>query len=160
MGRAALLVDGDLRHPSLREFFGPDEKPGFAEVLSGAASARQTIQQNSEYGFDIVPAGQMLTTPFSLLASQHMQEALRQLSEKYDTVIIDGPPILGLADAVLLARSVEAVLVVVEANRLHRSEIEIALSRLPGAGIIGTVVTKFNPKSAGVRYGGTDYYNY
>ncbi|MDP9423667.1 MAG: polysaccharide biosynthesis tyrosine autokinase [Pseudomonadota bacterium] len=160
MGRAALLIDGDLRHPSLREFFGPDERPGFAEILRGVATAPQTIQQNEENGFDIVPAGQMLSTPFSLLASQHMQEALRQLSEKYDTVIIDGPPILGLADAVLLARSVEAVLVVVEANRLHRSEIEIALSRLPGSGIIGTVVTKFNPKSAGVRYGGTDYYSY
>lgn len=160
MGRHALLIDGDLRHPSLREFFGPDERPGLAEVLSGVAAAPQTIQQNGEYGFDIVPAGQMLSTPFSLLASPHMQEALRQLSEKYDTVIIDGPPILGLADAILLARSVESVLVVVEANRLHRSEIEIALSRLPGSGIIGTVVTKFNPKSAGVRYGGTDYYTY
>jgi capsular exopolysaccharide synthesis family protein len=160
MGRHALLIDGDLRHPSLREFFGPDEKPGLAEVLSGVVAAPQAIQQNGEYGFDIVPAGQMLSTPFSLLASPHMQEALRQLSEKYDMVIIDGPPILGLADAVLLARSVESVLVVVEANRLHRSEIEIALSRLPGSGIIGTVVTKFNPKSAGARYGGTDYYTY
>ena len=160
MGRSALLIDGDLRHPSLREFFGPDQGPGFAEILRGLAPAPRTIQQNKEYGFDIVPAGQMLSTPFSLLASQHMQEALRQLSKKYDTVIIDGPPILGLADAVLLARSVESVLVVVEANRLHRSEIEIALSRLPGSGIIGTVVTKFNPKSAGVRYGGTDYYSY
>ena len=160
MGRHALLIDGDLRHPSLREFFGPDEKPGFAEVLSGVATAQQTIQQNGEYGFDVVPAGLMLSTPFALLASPHMQEALRKLAEKYDTVIIDGPPILGLADAVLLARSVESVLVVVEANRSHRSEIEIALSRLPGSGIIGTVVTKFNPKSAGVRYGGTDYYTY
>jgi capsular exopolysaccharide synthesis family protein len=160
MGKAVLLVDGDLRHPSLREFFGPDEQPGLAEILRGLAAAPQTIQQNEENGFDIVPAGQMLSTPFSLLAGQHMQEALRQLSEKYDTVIIDGPPILGLADAVLLARSVESVLVVVEANRLHKSEIEIALSRLPGSGIIGTVVTKFNPKSAGVRYGGTDYYSY
>lgn len=160
MGKSVLLIDGDLRHPSLREFFGPDEQPGLAEILRGLAAASQTIQQNEENGFDIVPAGQMLSTPFSLLASQHMQEALRQLSEKYDIVIIDGPPILGLADAVLLARSVESVLVVVEANRLHRSEIEIALSRLPGSGIIGTVVTKFNPKSAGVRYGGTDYYSY
>ncbi|HET9337169.1 MAG TPA: polysaccharide biosynthesis tyrosine autokinase [Sphingomicrobium sp.] len=160
MGRAALLIDGDLRHPSLREFFGPDELPGLAEVLRGVATAPQTIQKNGEYGFDVVPAGQMLSTPFSLLASPRMQDALRQLSENYDAVIIDGPPILGLADAVLLARSVESVLVVVEANRLHRSEIEIALSRLPGSGIIGTVVTKFNPKSAGVRYGGTDYYAY
>ena len=160
MGKAALLIDGDLRHPSLREFFGQDDRPGFAEILSGAAAAPQTIQHNGENGFDIVSAGQMLSTPFSLLASPHMQETLRQLADKYDTVIIDGPPILGLADAVLLARSVESVLVVVEANRLHRSEIEIALSRLPGSGIIGTVVTKFNPKSAGVRYGGTNYYSY
>ena len=137
-----------------------DKAEGLGEWLRGVAAAPQTIQKNGEYGFDVVPAGQMLSTPFSLLASHRMQEVLRQLSEKYDAVIIDGPPILGLADAVLLARSVESVLVVVEANRLHRSEIEIALSRLPGSGIIGTVVTKFNPKSAGVRYGGTDYYAY
>jgi Mrp family chromosome partitioning ATPase len=102
----------------------------------------------------------MLSNPVALLAKPYTQELLQQLSARYDMIIIDGPPIMGLADAVLLARSVESVLVVVEANRVHRTQFEIALARLPGSGIIGTVVTKFNPKSAGVQYGGTDYYSY
>ncbi len=159
-GKSVLMIDGDLRHPSLQQFFGPNDGPGLAELLEGSATAQQTIQSNDKHGFDVVSAGQMLSAPVSLLASPHMQELLRQLSTEYDIVIIDGPPVMGLADAVLLARSVESVLVVVEANKVHWSEVEIAISRLPGSGIIGTVVTKFNPKSAGVRYGRTDYYSY
>ena len=68
----------------------------------------------------------------------------------------DGSP----SRAVLLARSVEAVLVVVEANRTLSSEIDVAVSRLPQNNIIGAVITKFDAKSAGVRYGGHDYYTY
>ena len=75
-------------------------------------------------------------------------------------MIIDGPPIMGLADAVLLARNVEAILVVVEANRTLSSELDVAVSRLPQANVIGGVITKFDPKSAGVSYGGYDYYTY
>jgi hypothetical protein len=67
---------------------------------------------------------------------------------------------MGLADAVLLSRSVEAVLVIVEANRVHSSQLDLAVSRLPGSNVIGAVLTKFDAKSAGVRYGGTDYYAY
>lgn len=160
MGRRVLLIDGDLRHPSVREFVGPDDRPGFSELLTGTASPKDTIQHNQEYEFDVISAGRMLSNPVGLLAKPYTQELLQKLSAQYDMIIIDGPPIMGLADAVLLARSVESVLVVVEANRVHRSQFEIAISRLPGSGIIGTVVTKFNPKSAGVRYGGTDYYSY
>jgi succinoglycan biosynthesis transport protein ExoP len=89
-----------------------------------------------------------------------MKEALDGLLETHDIVIVDGPPIMGMADAVLLARSVEAVLVVVEANRTLSSEVDVAVSRLPQNNIIGAVITKFDAKSAGVRYGGHDYYTY
>ena len=67
---------------------------------------------------------------------------------------------MGLADAVLLAHSVEAVLVVVEANRTLSSQVDVAISRLPQSNVIGGVITKFDPKSAGVHYGGYDYYTY
>jgi Mrp family chromosome partitioning ATPase len=89
-----------------------------------------------------------------------MKQALDGLLEDHDIVIVDGPPIMGLADAVLLARSVEGVLLVVEANRTLSSEVDVALSRLPQDNIIGGVITKFDAKSAGVRYGGHDYYTY
>jgi Mrp family chromosome partitioning ATPase len=83
-----------------------------------------------------------------------------RLGADHDIVIFDGPPIMGLADAVLLARNVEAVLVIVEANKTQASQIDVAISRLPNANVIGGVITKFNPKTAGVRYGGYDYYTY
>jgi capsular exopolysaccharide synthesis family protein len=160
MGKRVLLIDGDLRHPSVRDFIPQDEGPGLSEVLSGSAAAEQTIQRNDEHGFDVVPAGQARGNPVSLLATSHIEEVFRRLSTEYDIIVIDGPPVMGLADAVLLARSVESILVVVEANRIHWSQVDLALSRLPANAIIGSVITKFNAKTAGVRYGGTEYYAY
>ena len=160
MGKRVLLIDGDLRHPSVRDFTPQDEGPGLSEVLMGLVAAEQTIQRNDEHGFDVVPAGQMRGCPVAILARSRIDDVFRQLSIEYDIIIIDGPPVMGLADAVLLARSVESILVVVEANRAHWSQVDLALSRLPANGIIGSVVTKFNAKAAGVRYGRTDYYSY
>jgi capsular exopolysaccharide synthesis family protein len=160
MGKRVLLVDGDLRHPSLLNFTGQDDGPGLSDVLVGSVQAHQTIQRNDDDGFDVIPAGEARSSPVALLAKPQIQEMLHQLSADYDIVIIDGPPVMGLADAVLLARSVESILVVVEANRLHWSQVDVALSRLPADVIVGSVVTKFNAKAAGVRYGGTDYYSY
>jgi Mrp family chromosome partitioning ATPase len=89
-----------------------------------------------------------------------LPKLLELLAQDHDIIILDGPPILGLADAVLLGRCVEAVLVVVEANRAHSSEVEAALARMKQENLIGGVITKFDAKSAGVRYGAYDYYTY
>ena len=67
---------------------------------------------------------------------------------------------MGLADAIMLAGSVDAVLVVVEANRVHFAQLDLAVSRLPATTVVGGVVTKFDAKRAGVHYGNTEYYNY
>jgi capsular exopolysaccharide synthesis family protein len=159
MGKRVLLIDGDLRHPTIQGD-AADPAPGIADLLSGQAAAEDAVQQDSPGGYDFVAAGRDRVNPVSILKTQQIADVLEEVSAGYDITIIDGPPILGLADAVLLASAVDAVLLVVEANRLHWTQVDNALSRLPDDRIIGAVVTKFDAKAAGVPYGGTDYYSY
>jgi capsular exopolysaccharide synthesis family protein len=158
LGKRVLLVDGDLRHPSFPS--NDDATPGLTELLAGGVDPEDVIQQDVESGIHFVSVGQLGDRPVAVLANPDIRKVLRRFSESYDIIIVDGPPILGLADAVLLSRSVEAVVVVVESNRLHWTQLDNALSRLGTNNIVGTVVTKFNAKAAGVRYGSTQYYSY
>ena len=161
MGKRVVVVDADLRRAAVSSRPGEEAiNLGFSAVLAGSISARSAVERHEDTGVNIVRAGDVTTSPVALLSAEHMKKALDGLLEDHDIVIVDGPPIMGLADAVLLARSVEAVLLVVEANRTLSSEVDVAISRLPQDNIIGGVITKFDAKSAGVRYGGHDYYTY
>lgn len=160
MGKRVLLIDGDLRRPSSTKLLGNSNEPGLSQVLSGNADAGKSVQQTDGEAFSIVRAGDADCSPVTLLGADRIKSVFDGLAEDHDIVIVDGPPVMGLADAVLLARSVDSVLVVVEANRTHLSEVDVAISRLPQSNVIGGVITKFDPKSAGVRYGGYDYYTY
>ena len=160
MGQKVLLIDGDLRHPSLANMLGQEDGPGFSDALSGAARPDTVIRPVAGQGFNVIAAGQSRESSVSLLSTGNLQALLDDFSADHDIVIIDGPPIMGLADAVLLAGSVDAVLVVVEANRVHYGQLELAVSRLPPTTVVGVVVSKFDAKRAGVDYGNTAYYNY
>jgi polysaccharide biosynthesis transport protein len=160
-GKRVIVVDADLRRFAT-ELRSEEEAsgPGLSNVLEGSTAAHEAVQRYDGATFSVICAGDIRTSPVALLAPDHMKDILDQLLESHDIVIVDGPPIMGLADAVLLARSVEAVLVVVEANRTLSSQVDVAISRLPQSNVIGGVITKFDPKSAGVQYGGYDYYSY
>jgi capsular exopolysaccharide synthesis family protein len=160
MGRRVLVVDGDLRRPSSTKLISHSPNPTFTDVLAGSATTKQLIEATQDEPFSVVPAGNPRCNPVTLLGATGVKSAFDNLAKTYDIVIIDGPPILGLADAVLLARSVESVVLVVEANRTHSSELDLAISRLPRDNLIGAVITKFDAKVAGVRYGGSEYYVY
>ena len=139
---------------------GQRSKPGLSDILTGSAAADKTVEKNREAGFSLVRAGDRNSNPVGLLATDKIKGVFDRLAADHDIVIIDGPPVMGLADAVLLARSVDSILVVVEANRTHVNELDLALSRLPQSTILGGVITKFDAKAAGVRYGSYDYYTY
>jgi Mrp family chromosome partitioning ATPase len=121
---------------------------------------RSTVRPIVEFGFDVVGPGEAKGSPLALLSAGHLKTALDEISPDYAIVIVDGPPIMGLADAVLIAGSVEAVLVVVAANGIDLSLLEVAVSRLSAHTLVAGVVTKFDAKSAGVKYGDMNYYNY
>jgi polysaccharide biosynthesis transport protein len=160
MGKRVLLIDGDLRRPSSTKLLPNLPKPGLSDVLAGSATPEKTVEHNDKELFNVVGAGKVDANPVTLLAADRIKSVFNKLAAKHDIVIIDGPPIMGLADAVLLARSVDAVLVVVEANRTHMSELDIAISRLGQNNVVGGIITKFDARTAGVRYGGSDYYTY
>jgi len=160
MRKRVLLIDGDLRRPSLDRMLGALVGPGLSDVLAGAAEAKSTIQRSEEHGFDIMIAGDAKDDPVSLLSTDNLQKTMDELSAIYDVVIIDGPPILGIADAVVLASHVAVGILVVQANRTDSEELRVAVSRLPAELPLAAIITKFNPKSAGVRYGGSSYYKY
>jgi capsular exopolysaccharide synthesis family protein len=160
MGKKVLLVDGDLRRPSLRNLVGDIEGPGLSDALAGSSKEFNVIVRNDDHGFNIIGAGQSPSNPVAVLSNDRMGSVLRQLANEHDIVIIDGPPILGLADAVLLGRSVTAILLVAEANSTNLSQLEMAMSRLGMGKVVGGIITKFNPKAAGASYGRMDYYSY
>jgi len=179
MGKRVLVIDADLRRPSSTKPIADSSKATLSDVLTGSARVEKVIEQLSRYpnlcgeggrrrarqlktdsGFSVISAGDVEVNPVTLLATDRLADILEKFAASYDIVIVDGPPVLGLADAVLIARSVEAVLLVVEANRTHSSEIAMAVSRLTNANVIGGIVTKFDSKVAGVRYGDSEYYTY
>jgi len=137
-----------------------NSKPGLSDVLKGSTAIEKTVQKSSSNEFNIVRAGDHNSNPVSLLAADKIKTVFQKLAADHDIVIVDGPPVMGLADAVLLARSVDAVLVVTEANRTLLTQLNVALSRLPGSNIIGGIITKFDAKAAGVHYGDYNYYSY
>jgi capsular exopolysaccharide synthesis family protein len=159
MGKRVLLVDADLRRAASGRSFNLPDHPGFAEALTGVAEPEKAIDEDLD-GYSVVRSGELSGSPVPLLSRSHVRSVITRFADEYDIVIFDAPPIMGLADTVLLARSTDAVLVVVEANRIHSSQLDLSISRLPEDRVIGAVLTKFDPRTAGVHYGGHDYYQY
>lgn len=162
LNRRVLLVDADLRRPSLHRALGlalPDS--GLSSVLARMTEARSAIVPSGIAGLSFLPSGQLPPDPATLFAGSAMRDLLVSLEDDYDVVILDGPPVLALADAVQLTTSVQATVFVVEASGARLGQARNAVSRLMRAGghVVGCVMTKYNAKKSG--YGqSNDYYRY
>ena len=153
LGYNTLLLDGDLRHPSFTMEDG--ETPGFSGLLTGASKLEEVIRPTSISGLSLLEAGKVPPNPADLLSDPALAEILRKLSGMFDIVIVDGPPVLGLADAPLLAAVCDRTLVVFEADKIKLSVAQNTIGRLRAAGarIVGGVLTKFDAKTSGYGYG-------
>jgi succinoglycan biosynthesis transport protein ExoP len=162
VGRRVLLVDGDLRRPSLHRVVGGTNNVGVSNFLSGSDGLADKVQPTSHPNLAFIACGPIPPNPAELWggdrATAFVQEALTQ----FDHVIIDGPPVLGFADAPILAAQVTGFLFVAESRGARRSQVRGALRRLASghARLLGVVLTKFNARAA-TSYGGYDYaYDY
>jgi polysaccharide biosynthesis transport protein len=163
IGKRVLLMDVDLRRPSLHGVLGSTNETGLSSVLTHQARLETVVASSDQENLSFIASGPIPVNPTTLLTSQLMRDILRQLVDSYDIVIMDGPPVLGLADSPLLASIAEGTLFVVESNRGSRGATKAALKRLQtaNANILGLVLTKFNAKKAGSSsYYGYDYYYY
>ncbi len=157
-----LLIDGDMRNPSLHQMLGTENSLGLSNYLSGSDDLTKLIHKESSYGFDAMSAGPIPPNAAELLSSSRMQELLSKLAENYDTVIVDAPPVLGLADIPLLAASVEGVIYTIEAGGVRIRGIQSAIERVRSshAHIFGGILTKIPQQHSGYGYGYAYQYSY
>ena len=161
LGRRVLLADGDLRNPSMHRVVGVENDAGMSNLLSGGAELRSLVKSTSQANLDFIACGPLPPNPAELWGGDRLKRVLEEAAGSYDHVVIDGPPVLGFADAPLLASAVGGTMFVLEAKGTRRAQARGALRRLAvGKGhILGAVLTKFNTKA--VQYGGYDYaYDY
>ncbi len=149
-GSRVLLIDGDLRKPSLHRTLQLKNDQGFSELLSNQKMMNEVIKTAFDDRLYIITSGTIPPDPVSLLSGVRLQQVLQEAQKAFDMIIIDGPPVMGLADAPLIAAASKAVLFVVEAGgRTNQQKIAISRMAVTGTPIVGAVLTKFDSKAEG-----------
>jgi Mrp family chromosome partitioning ATPase len=139
-----LLVDADLRSPSVHGLFGLDQSPGLVELVRDRLELTDVVQRIESLGLDVLTSGGSISRPGDLAASHQFEEVLRNARATYDLVVIDSPPVLIAADAAGIASQdgVGALLVVRRhAKRRHVGN-AIRKLRLMDANVLGLVVNR------------------
>ena len=165
MGRKVLLVDVDLRRPSVHRRLELDNEKGMSTLLTHQDSLDHVIKPSGLKNLDVITSGPVPPSPTELIASLRMEELIDEFSARYDVVVLDSPPVLGLADAPLISALVEGVIFIIESERARRGSLKSSLRRLRTMRpvILGAVLTMFDPSKLSHGYSeyyGYDYYSY
>lgn len=157
MGKRVMLVDTDLRRPSLHQLFHLPSEPGLTDLLLRNQTLAQVTRKISQPGLYLLPCGKIPPNPAELLASVWMDQVIDALKKQYDIVLFDAPPILPVTDALLLAAKTKHLLWVVAAGKTRSDPLRRAREALEqvDAKILGVVL---NRMSAGRGYGYYYYY--
>ena len=155
VGARVLLIDADMRNPSMHKLLQRPLGSGLSNLLTGQGDLDTYIQPSNTPNLAVMMAGPIPPNPAELLSADRIEAVLREATGKYDHVLIDGPPILGLADAPLLSRAVEGTVLVVESGRTRASDARNAIDRLLAvrANVLGAILAKFDSRSLGYGYG-------
>ena len=137
-----LLVDADLRRPTIHRLFGLGDGPGLTDVLMGGAELENVLVPLPEYHVTILPAGTPPSHPAEMLGSSAMRRVLDTLRTRFDRVLIDMPPVAPLADLHIVAPQVDGILMIVRAGMTARPAIERALSGLDVSKVLGLVLNE------------------
>jgi len=161
-GAKVLLIDGDLRSPSLNKWFGMERGRGLSELLTQQANFAEVVRQVEPGDLSVMFAGTIPPNPAELLASGALEYVLKEASEQFEHIIIDASPVLGLSDAPQIARVAEGTVFVMEAGRTRASQARHAVERLiqVRAHVVGAVLTKLDKRSSGYGYGYSYHYSY
>jgi receptor protein-tyrosine kinase len=157
-GRKVLLIDGDLRHPSLADVLGLESNVGLTTVLLGRQSVAESIQRHAPSGIDVLTSGAIPPNPTEILQSKAARMFLSEARDMFDIVIIDSPPLLPVADAAILAVEADGALLVTRHGKTHRQNLVMARARLEavGARLFGAVLN-MAPRGGLKGYGANAY---
>lgn len=164
LGKRVLLVDTDLRRPTLHNRVANRNQLGLTELLIGNAKFEDVSVPSEIENLTFMTALPMPMDPSRLLGSGRFTAFVEDACSRYDLVVFDCPPMLGLSDTAAVSTHVDSVLFVTDASRFQRGAVKASLRRLllVKASVIGVLLTKFNPKSSGSQYAyyGYSYYGY
>jgi capsular exopolysaccharide synthesis family protein len=142
-----LLIDCDLRRPSVHRLFGIADGPGLGDVLMSAAELDHALVALPEYHLTVLPAGLPPSRPAELLGSATMRRLLDTLRSRFDRILIDVPPVAPLADLHILAPMVDGLLMIVRAGVTPKPAIERALAGLDASKVLGLVLNESGGES-------------
>lgn len=153
-GKKVVLVDADMRSPSLHQYLGARNASGLSNYLAGEEDWRSLLQPLKTEGVTLLAAGPVPPSPADLLSGERFPALAGELAQAFDLVLFDTPPMLDIDDAPLVARGVTRVVFVMEAGRSGIRAIRAALDRLRAADatIMGGVVTKLGDQNADYQY--------
>ncbi len=157
-GKRVLIIDGDMRRPSMHSLFGLDNGTGLTSYLVGDASLQSILRQTRIEGLSVITTGPVPLDPAKLVESRKMHELLEDMKNVYDLVIVDSPPVFAAADALILGSASDGAIVVVESGRTTRQlylDTEEALQKA-NINSVGVVLNKVAGREGSHLY----YYKY
>ncbi|MGB8543295.1 MAG: polysaccharide biosynthesis tyrosine autokinase [Candidatus Acidiferrales bacterium] len=154
LGEKVLLIDADLRRPSLHNFFSVPNTSGLVNFLTGDPDWRSLLSHPAPVGLSVLPSGPIPPNPADLLSSEYMPALVREASKEYKFIVLDSPPLLNLADSRILATLVDGVILVVGGGITPRELVHRAYASAVDAGshVLGATINFADTRS--------DYYSY
>jgi tyrosine-protein kinase Etk/Wzc len=156
--KRVLIIDADLRRGYLHKYFNLQTQPGLADYLNGQTELSQIIKATEVSGLDVIVRGKSPANPSELLSTTQFAAMLSQLSEQYDHILIDTPPILAVTDGIIISQHAGVNLVIARYAKTQMKELELTINRFEQAGVKvnGIILNDIQRSSAGYGYG----YNY
>ncbi len=162
LGKRVLLIDGDMRSPSIDGLLGIPSQAGLSDYLANAATVDHLLHPSPFENLSVITAGRIPPNAAELLSGPRLEALLAELGDLFDHIIIDCPPVLGLADAPLVANKVQGTLFAIESHGTRLGAVRVAISRLrdTNAHLVGTVLIKFDARKQAYGYGYDYGYGY
>ncbi len=158
-GQPTLLVDADLRAPSIHKIFEIDRPQGLAAILDGGCSLDDAIVTHWSEHLHILPAGKLVKSPHALLGSGRLEKLVEDLKLRYKNVIVDTPPILSASEALFIAKLADQTIFCTKLNRSRERQVRLAYEYLIAGGVrpVGVVLSAVAARRYAYTYGRYDY---
>ncbi|MBN4056888.1 CpsD/CapB family tyrosine-protein kinase [bacterium AH-315-J21] len=158
--RRTLLIDCDLRRPSMHHLFSIEREQGLSEYLTEGLSGTRIIKKTELDRLDIITAGKHIDNPTEVFDASRIGRLIDEVADQYDFIILDSPPVLPVSDPMLLAEEVDGVLLVVKAGETQRDVVVRARDLLTGSTdrLLGVVLNNLNNSLP--YYFNPNYYRY
>lgn len=154
--KKVLLIDADLRNPSISKMFDTSNTQGLMDILLGKRNIQDCVKKTKQENLYILTGGTIPPNPAEVLSSKKMSEFIESIKDEYDYIFIDSPPVGVVSDASIISTYSDGVIFVVGANEVDSNLAKIAKERLDSvkANIVGVILNKFKADT------NSEYYNY